>query len=437
MHQPELSCAAHRLANGLHVLVHEDPRIPQVAVNIWYHVGSKNEVRGRTGFAHLFEHLMFEGSAHHNSGYFPPLQEAGGQVNGSTNADRTNYWEVVPVGALDRALWMESDRMGHLLPALTAERFTTQQGVVLNERRQNYENRPYGLATAALSRALYPYDHPYSWMTIGEAEDIRAMELGEVQAFYRRFYHPANASLALAGAITAEEGFALAERYFGDLVPGPVPERLRLPTPEVAAHRLMLEDRVERVRVYVAWHTPAMFAPGDAEMDLATDILANGRTSRLYRSLVFERRIALDVAAYQASREMGSYALVVATVAPGGTALEVEARIREAVAALAADGPTDAELERSAVQAEAHFIYRLQTGGGFGGKSDQLNAYQTFTGNPGYFRQDLARYRQASAAAVRDTVRAWCREDRAVTLTVVPRGRHTEALPHSEEIAVS
>lgn len=435
--QPDLTCARRTLANGLDVLVHEDHRVPQVAVNIWYHVGSKNEQRGRTGFAHLFEHLMFEGSAHHDHGYFAPLQQAGGLVNGSTNADRTNYWEVVPTGALDLALWMESDRMGHLLPALTAERFATQQGVVLNERRQNYENRPYGLAVAAVAEALYPREHPYSWMTIGDADDIRAMELAEVQAFYSRFYHPANASLTLAGAITADEGFALAERYFGDLEPGPVPEPVTAPQPSVTARRLVLEDRVELPRHYVAWHTPAMFANGDAEMDLAADILANGRTSRLYRTLVFERRLALDVAAYQASREIGSYALVVATVAPGRSVAEVDEAIREAVAELGAAGPTEGELERSTVQAEAQFIYRLQTCGGFGGKSDQLNAYNVLTGDPGYFRADLARYQQATVTGVREAVAAYCRPDRAITMTVVPRGQRELALPDAESVAVA
>jgi len=437
MSQPDLTCVKRTLANGLDVLVHEDHRVPQVAVNIWYHVGSKNEQRGRTGFAHLFEHLMFEGSAHHDHGYFAPLQQAGGQVNGSTNTDRTNYWEVVPTGALDLALWMESDRMGHLLPALTPERFATQQGVVLNERRQNYENRPYGLATAAVAEALYPREHPYSWMTIGDAADIRAMELAEVQAFYSRFYHPANASLTLAGAITPEQAFDLAERYFGDLTPGPVPELVVAPAPGITARRLVLEDRVELPRHYVAWHTPAMFAPGDAEMDLATDILANGRTSRLYRTLVFERRIALDVSAYQASREIGSYALVVATAAPGHSVAEVDTVIRETVAELAATGPTDDELERSAVQAEAHFIYRLQTCGGFGGKSDQLNAYNVLKGDPGYFTQDLARYQRATVASVREAVAAHCREDRAITLTVVPRGRRELALTDAVEVTVA
>ena len=208
------------LANGLDVIVHEDHHVPIVAVNIWYHVGSKDERPGRTGFAHLFEHLMFEGSEHHNAGYFAPLQQAGGVINGSTNTDRTNYWEVVPTSAIDLALWMESDRMGYLLPALTPERFETQRDVVLNERRQNYENRPYGFALMAMTAALFPEDHPYHWLTIGSADDIRAMRLEDVQAFFRTHYHPANASLTLAGDIETGRAFDLAERYFGELPPG-------------------------------------------------------------------------------------------------------------------------------------------------------------------------------------------------------------------------
>ena len=212
-----LPVAKQTLANGLDVLVHEDRTCPIVAVNLWYHVGSKNERPGRTGFAHLFEHLMFEGSAHYDHGFFKPLQEAGAALNGSTNADRTNYWEVVPTGALELALWMESDRMGYLLPALSPAKFDNQRDVVLNERRQNYENRPYGLAAIALGAALYPPDHPYHWPTIGAPSDLRAASLEDVQAFFRAYYHPSNASLALAGDLTPDEGFALADRYFGEI----------------------------------------------------------------------------------------------------------------------------------------------------------------------------------------------------------------------------
>jgi len=425
------------LANGLDVIVHEDHHVPIVAVNIWYHVGSKNERPGRTGFAHLFEHLMFEGSEHHNKGYFPPLQQAGALLNGSTNTDRTNYWEVVPTSAIDRALWMESDRMGYLLPALTPERFETQRDVVLNERRQNYENRPYGLAFMALSEALYPATHPYSWMTIGSADDIRAMQLEDVQAFFRTDYHPANASLVLAGDIDTERAFDLADRYFGDLTPGTRPSPVVADASLAREHRLVLEDRVELPRIYIAWLSPAMFAADDAELDLAADLLANGKTSRLYRTLVYERRIALDVSAHQHSRELGSFFLLAATAAPGQSLADLSAEIDAALDGVSATGPSDSEMERALAQAEAHFMYRLQTVGGFGGKSDQLNAYNVMRGNPGYFSADLDRYRRATHETVRDASLRHLRRDARVVLSVIPRGQPALALAGSEPVSVS
>ena len=425
------------LANGLDVIVHEDRHVPIIAVNIWYHVGSKNERPGRTGFAHLFEHLMFEGSKHHNSGYFVPLQQAGALLNGSTNTDRTNYWEVVPTSAIDRALWMESDRMGFLLPALTRERFETQRDVVLNERRQNYENRPYGMASMALSEALYPPDHPYNWTTIGSADDIRAMQLEDVQAFFRTYYHPSNASLVLAGDIETERAFELAEHYFGELQPGARPGRLSLQASLSSEINLVLEDRVELPRLYLAWHSPAMFAQDDAELDLVADLLANGKTSRLYQSLVYETRIALDVSAFQNSRELGSFFLLAVTAAPGHALSEIAPRIDEAIREVADSGPTANEMERGLAQAEAHFMYRLQTIGGFGGKSDQLNAYNVLVGTPGFFSTDLDRYRAATRESVTSAAARYLRDGARVVLSVVPRGRTELAIAGAEPVSVS
>jgi zinc protease len=428
----------HTLQNGLDVVVHEDRAVPIVAVNVWYHVGSKDEVPGRTGFAHLFEHLMFEGSKHHDRGYFQPLQAAGAALNGSTNADRTNYWEVVPSNALDLALWMESDRMGYLLPALTDTKFENQRDVVLNERRQNYENRPYGLAGMAIVSALYPEDHPYHWMTIGAAEDIRAAHIDDVRAFFRKYYHPGNASIALAGDIDAETGLRLADEYFGDLPGGERPPRVQVPPAAVTGEvRLLLEDRVEVPRLYLAWHSPALFDAGDAELDLLGDVLAGGKTSRLYRSLVYEQRIATEVAASQNSRELGSFFQVVATAAPGRTLAEVERAVARALHDVATTGPTAGEMERGLAQAESHFLSRLQTVGGFGGKSDQLNAYNTYLGNPGFFSQDLDRYRSATAEALRDAAARWLRPDARVALSVVPRGAAALGLDGSTQVAVS
>ena len=432
-----LSFRKHTLANGLDVLLHEDRACPIVAVNIWYHVGSKNERPGHTGFAHLFEHLMFEGSQHHDRGYFQPLQGAGGTLNGSTNADRTNYWEDVPANALELALWMESDRMGFLLPALTQAKFVNQRDVVLNERRQNYENRPYGLAPMATLASLFPPEHPYHWTTIGEVPDLESARLDDVHAFFERYYHPANASIALAGDIDSDEALALVDRYFGDIPAGErvTPVRASALLPHDV--RIYFEDRVELPRLYIAWLTPAMFASGDADLDLANDLLANGKTSRLYRRLVFEERIATDVSAAQNSREMAGYTQVVATAAPGHALGDLEAVIVEEIRRLAAEGPTADEMERGRVQAESQFIFRLQTVGGFGGKSDQLNAYNVFIGDPGYFERDLNRYHAVTPDSMQAAVARYLDPAARVTLSIVPSGRAELAAPHSDLVSVA
>jgi zinc protease len=425
------------LANGLDVIVHEHDQLPMVAVNVWYHVGSKNEIPGRTGFAHLFEHLMFEGSQHYDKGYFQPIQQAGGLLNGSTNPDRTNYWEVVPTGALELALWMESDRMGYLLPALTADKFETQRDVVLNERRQNYENRPYGLAGVALAAALFAPEHPYHWLTIGSADDLRAMSLDDVREFFSAYYHPANASLTLAGAISADQGFELADKYFGSIPPGPKPLPISANGSLPAHVRLLLEDRVELPRLYLAWHGPAMFADDDAELDLAADLLSHGKTSRLYRRLVYEKQIATDVVAYQHSRELSGLFQIATTAAPGIPLAELHSVVMDALTELAANEPTESELERARAQTDAQFIYRLQTIGGFGGKSDQLNAYNVFRGDPGYFAADRARYERATPALIAAALRRWVAERPYVALSVVPRGSRQLALGESVAVRVS
>jgi zinc protease len=428
----------HTLSNGLDVLLHEDHSCPIIAVNIWYHVGSKNERPGRTGFAHLFEHLMFEGSAHHDKGYFPPLQGAGASLNGSTNADRTNYWEVVPSSALELVLWMESDRMGFLLPALTDSKFGNQRDVVLNERRQNYENRPYGLAPMAMVAALFPPDHPYHWTTIGEVADLRAAGLDEVRQFFSTYYHPGNASLALAGDIDPGEALELARKYFEDLPAGPSVLPVKPQSPVLLGEtRLLLEDRVELPRVYISWLTTAMFADRDADLDLAADILANGKTSRLYKRLVFDERIATDVSAAQNSREIAGFMQLAATAAPGHTLGEIERVIVEEISKLAADGPSADEMDRAKLQAEAQFVFRLQSVGGFGGKSDQLNAYNTFLDDPAFFDRDLQRYRDVTGSSLQATVREFADHGRRVALSMVPRGRVDLALPDSTPAAVS
>jgi zinc protease len=434
----QISYTKHTLDNGLDVIVHEDHDLPIVAVNLWYHVGSKNERPGLTGFAHLFEHLMFEGSANYDRGYFQPLQEAGALLNGSTNADRTNYWEVVPTNALELALFLESDRMGYLLPALTPEKFANQRDVVLNERRQNYENRPYGFAGMAIASALYPPDHPYHWLTIGSAEDIQAATLEDVSAFFRKYYHPGNASLALAGAIDTDKALELARKYFEELPAGPAVGPVIAPAIPTQAEeiRLLHEDRIKLPRLYLAWRSPALFAEGDAAYDAIAEVLAGGKTSRLYRSLVHERHLALDVTALQQSRELDGMFQVIVTATPGVTLDTVAAAIDAELAKLMDHGPTADEMSRSLAQAEAHFIYRLQTVGGFNGKSDQLNAYNVYIDDPGYFEADLERYRRLSIEDVRAAARRLAPAQR-VALSVVPTGQTSLALADSIKAMVS
>jgi zinc protease len=284
---------------------------------------------------------------------------------------------------------------------------------------------------------LYPQDHPYSWVTIGSAEDIRAMQLEDVQAFFRTYYHPANASLVLAGDIETPRAFDLAEQYFGDLQPGTRPLPVIATASLSREQRLVLEDRVELPRVYIAWLSPAMFAADDAELDLVADLLANGKTSRLYRTLVYERRIALDVSAHQHSRELGSFFLLAATAAPGQSLADIYAEIDAELDRLSAKGPSESEMERALAQAEAQFLYRLQTVGGFGGKSDQLNAYNVLLGNPGFFAADLDRYRRATHESVRSAAARYLRRDARVVLSVVPRDQPALALAASDKVAVS
>ena len=427
----------HTLRNGMPVLIHEDHRCPIVAVNLWYHVGSKNEQPGRTGFAHLFEHLMFEGSEHYNHGYFQPLQQAGAVLNGSTNSDRTNYWEVVPTSGLELALWMESDRMGHLLPALTEEKFRNQRDVVLNERRQNYENRPYGMAAMAIVDALFPPAHPYHWLTIGSPDDLQAASLDDVQAFFRRYYHPGNASLALAGDVDSESALALVDAYFGGVDPGPAVGPVACDNTATRDSRVLLEDGVVLPRLYLNWLSPAIFADGDADLDLVADVLADGKSSRLYKNMVYERRIATDVIAVQQSRELSGFFQLIATAAPGHTLAELEAAMSAEIARVAESGPTSAESQRSLAQAEAQFVYRVQTVGGFGGKSDQLNQYNVFVGDPGYFDRDLDRYREATPASVAAAAGRFLVQAPRVAVSVVPRGRLDLALPDSTKVVCS
>lgn len=430
----ELPYTLFTLPNGLTVILHQDHSVPIVAVNVWYHVGSARETPGRTGFAHLFEHLMFEGSAHVKEGEFDTLLEAvGGDNNGSTTPDRTNYWITVPSNALELALFLESDRMGYLLDAMSPAKVDGQRDVVKNERRQSYENRPYGMADLVLDELLWPEGHPYRWPTIGYMEDLSAATYEDVVAFYKSYYGPGNAVLVVAGDIDPARTRALVERWFGDIKPGPPVAPLVAPPAalrEVKRH--VLRDRVQLPRLYLAWPTPRQFTPGDAELDVVAQLLAGGKASRLYRRLVYERQIAQDVRAFQASAALGSSFTIVVTARPSkGTdgpssgAAEAIEEIRrivdEELDRLRETPPERQELERGINRIEASFFDRLERVGGFGGKADLLNAYYFATGNPDYVNEDLARYRALSPTDIQAAVRAHLPRGRRVELVVEPQ----------------
>ena len=314
------------LANGLDFILHQDNSLPLVSVNVWYHVGSKDEEMGRTGFAHLFEHVMFEGSKHHNSSHFEPLQKAGANLNGSTTPDRTNYWEDVPTNYLDLALWLEADRMGFLLDALDQKRFDIQRDVVKNERRQSYENRPYGMASWHIQEALYPLPHPYHWMTIGSQEDLDAANLDDIKDFFKRFYSPTNASLAIAGDINMGEALELVNKYFGDLPPGEsVPRKGRHDSGLKGRIELEMRDKVTLPRTYVAWPTPPEGDVDDAPMEIYEAIMSDGLTSRLHKSLVYEKQIAQSAHMRYHSSEISGQCVLSVTAAEGHELAEVEA----------------------------------------------------------------------------------------------------------------
>jgi zinc protease len=417
---PQLKFEKYTLANGLDVILHEDHSTPIVCVNIWYHVGSKNERRGRTGFAHLFEHMMFQGSQNHDNDYFAPLQEAGGQLNGSTNDDRTNYWEVVPSNYLELALWLESDRMGFLLPAMTQAKLDNQRDVVKNERRQSYENRPYGLADETIAAAMYPPDHPYSWSTIGSMADLSAASREDIADFFRRYYHTGNASLCIAGDFDPAHARQLVEKYFGSLPPGPKVDPPRPATPQLAAEkRMVMQDRVSLPRLYLNWHTVPGFAADDAELDLLASVLTTGKSSRLYHSLVHEKELAQDVSAFQSSGELAGTFRITATARPGRKLSDIEAAIGEELRRILAEPPSADELQRAVNRYEVSFVTALESVGGFRGRADRLNLYNVLAGDPAFITRDFERYLKIRPADLQ-RVAAKYLTDKRVVLEVVP-----------------
>ena len=433
---PQIKFEKYELSNGLDIILHEDHAIPVVAVNVWYHVGSKNEKPGRTGFAHLFEHMMFQGSQHHDAEYFEPLEKIGGAVNGSTNEDRTNYWENVPANYLELALWLEADRMGFLLAAMTQEKLDNQRDVVKNERRQGLENQPYAKVYELMLPLLYPSDHPYSWSVIGSMEDLSAASLEDVSEFFRKYYTPSNASLCIAGDFDPAATRKLVEKYFGSLPPGPPVDQLTawIPNPD-GVKRMVVQDNVKLSRLYYVWHTPAYYAPGDAEFDLLANVLSSGKNSRLYKSLVYEQQIAQDVSTYQASHQLGSTFNIEVTARKGHSLVKVEAAVDAELKRIISSGITADELAQAQTAWESRFVRSLERVGGFGGKADKLNEYNTILGDPDKFQWDLERYSKTTVQKVHGYAKQYLDPDKRVILHVVPQGDLTAAAAEFDRTA--
>ena len=420
---PRLEHTTFTLSNGLKVIFSQDKRLPMVAVNLWYHVGPANELPGRTGFAHLFEHMMFQGSKHVAADTHFKLLEAAGasDINGTTDFDRTNYFETLPSNQLELALWMESDRMGFLLDVLDEKALANQRDVVRNERRQSLENQPYGVAEEALYQAIYPAGHPYHGVVIGSHADLAAAQLPDVQQFFKQYYTPNNASLAIVGDFDPAAARKLVEKYFGPLKRGPDVPKITATTPPIAAEkRLTVTDTVKLPRVYMAWLTPAIFKPGDAEADLAADTLGGGKSSRLYKALVYDKQIAQAVTVTQESLILGSKFTIQATARPGHSAAELEKVINDEVRRFTETGPDASELERAKNTIETRIITGLETLGGFGGKADRLNSYEHYLGTPDYLGKDLARYRTATAAGVKAFASQYLQPANRVVVVVEP-----------------
>jgi zinc protease len=418
---PEIRHEFYRLDNGLEVILHEDHSTPIVGVNIWYHVGSKNERPRRSGFAHLFEHMMFQGSQHHDGEFFGPIQSVGGTLNGSTSEDRTNYWEIVPSNQLERVLILEADRMGYLLPAMTAEKLANQQDVVRNERRES-EGRPYSVFWLNFNELFYPPGHPYDHSVIGIHEDLEAATLEDVKDFFRTYYTPNNATLSISGDFDPQQAKEWIAEYFGPVPPGPPVQEIRSWVPVLTADkRVRSEDDVQLTRVYFAWHTPPAFADGDADLSLAGRILGAGSTSRLYRRLVHEEKIAQEVGAYQEASQVSSVFLAEITLRPGADARRAEQIFDEEIARFAEDGPTEEELDRAKSVFEAGFVKGVQTIGGWGGRNERLNRYNHYVGTPDYFRHDYERYMNCTTESVRRAFAEWTSHGRMV-YEIVPFG---------------
>jgi zinc protease len=427
---PRIQFEKYTLPNGLEVILHEDHSTPIVAVDTWYHVGSGDEQVGRTGFAHLFEHIMFMGSQHVPVGTFDQLLEsAGGNNNGSTTEDRTNYYETLPSNALALALWLDSDRMGFLLPTMDLAKVNLQRDVVKNERRQRVDNVPYGRADETILAALYPKNHPYSWPVIGSMADLGAASLTDVQNFFKTYYAPNNATLAIAGDFDPVATKKLVAEYFGGIPRGPAIQR-RLTVPPVSIPRdtfLVLEDRVQLPRLFYTWHSVKGFAKDDAALDILAQIMANDKNSRLYKKLVYDLQVAQEVEAFQDGGRLDGKFEIDVTPKPGQKVVDIDRLVQAEIANVINNGVTTRELQRAQNSYKASFLNRLAS---VLGKADRLNYYNYLVGNPDYVQQDAARYEHVTAADVQRVAKTYLGRPKIV-LTVVPEGKREMMLTAS------
>ena len=422
---PEIKYESFKLDNGLTVIVHEDKKVPMVAVNVWYHVGSKNEKLGKTGFAHLFEHLMFNGTENYNNEYFEPFEKIGStDQNGTTNSDRTNYFQNVPTNALDLALWMESDRMGHLLGVVDQEKLDEQRGVVQNEKRQG-ENQPYGKAFTRISESAFPKGHPYSWSTIGSMDDLDAASVEDVQDWFKTYYGPNNAVLALAGDIDLETAKLKVAKYFADIPSGPPlikPEKWIAKRSE--EKREVMFDDVPQARIYKIWNVPERDTEAAAHFDLASSVLVGGKNSPLYKELVYEQQIATSVSSFYYDREIAGMFFIVADVVAGVDPATVEAAMDDVMAEFTKKGPNPKLLKAEKTKKLAGFIRGIQRIGGFGGKSDLLATCQTYTGDPGCYQKNAAYLDVVTPSKMKATFAKWI-DDTPYVLTILPTDKYS------------
>jgi zinc protease len=419
---PKIQFEKYTLPNGLEVILHEDHSTPIVTVDTWYHVGSGDEQVGRTGFAHLFEHIMFMGSQNVPVGAFDQMLEAAGaDNNGSTTEDRTNYYENLPSNALPLALWLDADRMGFLLPTMDLAKLNLQRDVVKNERRQGVDNQPYGRADETILAALYPPTHPYSWPVIGSMADLSAASLDDVKNFFRTYYAPNNATLVIAGDFDPVTVKKLVAQYFGPIPRGPAVKR-RTTVPAVNIPRdkfIVLEDKVQLPRLFYTWPTVKLFAPDDAALDILSLVLANDKNSRLYKKLVYELQIAQNARASHDSGRLDGKFQVDVTPMPGQKTTDIDRVVQAEISNVIKNGISVRELQRAQNSFKASFLNRLAS---VQGKAYVLNTYNYFAGTPDYVQQDAARYERVTAADVQRVARTYLGRPKVV-LTVVPEGK--------------